>query len=277
MARKNPLKTYIIHGKQAALPPRDISGSREVSNETTLLHTSPREDIYPAPSVCNNSAISDVTSTNPSRIFNVTSSVVNANPDHTTTSDIVCTNTSYIVNVTGGIVNTNPGHGAAGDVASSNTSRIVHATSDVVNVNPGHSVTGNGVCNIPSRTLNVTGDVVNANPGHTNIGDDVVNTNPPVDPPSKPQSKPIRVTRLAPNRLVNWNNLQSVVIQNMGACRTCYSKRLMREEITSCSYATTLELICGEFNHKSEKNMLEVSYLTKKGCKYEVKHKTRKI
>ena len=50
----------------------------------------------------------------------------------------------------------------------------------------------------------------------------------------------------------------------MGVCRTYHSKRLRLEEIASYSYATTLELICGEFNDKSEKNMLEISYLTKK-------------
>lgn len=222
MVRQNPLKAYTMNNTQASSPPRDINGSREVSDETIFVHTSLREAMPPALSTCDISTTSDVTSANPSRTDNVTSGVINTNPCHTTTGDVSSTNPSCTVDVTSGIVNTNADHGVAGDIASVNLSCTVHATGDVVNANPSHGMTGDVASANPSRTLNATGDAVNANLGHTDIGDTVVNANPPVAPPPKPRSKLIRVTCLYPNHLINWNNLQSVVNQNLGARRTCY-------------------------------------------------------
>ena len=77
-------------------------------------------------------------------------------------------------------------------------------------------------------------------------------------------NKPIKTTRLAPNRLVNWSRLQSVVNENLGPCRVCKSKDVRLEETASCSFATTIEVFCKPCNEETERNRKNVCYLTKK-------------
>ena len=79
-----------------------------------------------------------------------------------------------------------------------------------------------------------------------------------------PPAKRTKVTREAPNRLINWNHLQSVVNSNLGPCRTCHSTGMKLEETASCSFATSLELVCKTCNTDSEENRLELIYMNKK-------------
>lgn len=84
-----------------------------------------------------------------------------------------------------------------------------------------------------------------------------------VDNPPQAQLKPMRVTRLIPNRLVNWSNLQSVVNPNLGPCQICHSKGIQLGDLPRCSFATGLELICRTGDEKEELNRKEIAYLIK--------------
>ena len=77
-------------------------------------------------------------------------------------------------------------------------------------------------------------------------------------------SKPAKATRMAPNRLVHWNTLKSVVDNHLGPCSTCHLKGMRLEEKGSCSFATNLEIVCGSCDEQSEKNRKEIIYLNKR-------------
>ena len=69
---------------------------------------------------------------------------------------------------------------------------------------------------------------------------------------------------MAPNRLVHWNTLKSVVDNHLGPCSTCHLKGMRLEEKGSCSFATNLEIVCGSCDEQSEKNRVEILYLNKR-------------
>ena len=74
----------------------------------------------------------------------------------------------------------------------------------------------------------------------------------------------IKSTRMAPNRVVNWNDLKSTVDSHLGKCNDCKGSGLYLAEKSTCSFATTLEVVCNECNEDKEVNRLEISYLKKK-------------
>ena len=76
--------------------------------------------------------------------------------------------------------------------------------------------------------------------------------------PQDAASKPVKATRMAPNRLVHWNTLKSVVDNHLGPCSTCHLKGMRLEEKGSCSFATNLEMVCGSCDEQSEKNRKEM-------------------
>ena len=63
--------------------------------------------------------------------------------------------------------------------------------------------------------------------------------------PQDAASKPVKATCMAPNRLVHWNTLKSLVDNHLGPCSTCHLKGMRLEEKGSCSFATNLETVCG--------------------------------
>ena len=74
----------------------------------------------------------------------------------------------------------------------------------------------------------------------------------------------INSTRMAPNRVVNWNDLKSTVDSHLGKCNDCKGSGLYLAEKSTCSFATTLEVVCNLCNEDKEVNRLEISYLKKK-------------
>ena len=205
----------------------------------------------PALSMCNNDMTVDVVSTNPSRTVDATADVVSANLRCIVymTGDVVSANPSHAVDATDDVVSDNPSRtmDMTGNVVSTNTRRVLDATGDVTRANP-------------SCTVDMTGDVVSADP----IPSLSVYNSTGIHPPQDPISILVKVTHMAPNRLVNWNILKSVVNKYIDACGTCYLKGMRLEEKVSCAFATDLEIICGTCDNHSEKNRLEISYLTKK-------------
>ena len=74
----------------------------------------------------------------------------------------------------------------------------------------------------------------------------------------------INSTRMAPNRVINWNDLKTTVDFHLGKCNDCKGPGLYLAEKSACSFATTLEVVCKECNEDKEVNRLEISYLKEK-------------
>ena len=54
----------------------------------------------------------------------------------------------------------------------------------------------------------------------------------------------INSTRMAPNRVVNWNELKTTVDAHLGKCNDSKGSGLRLAEKSTCSFATTLEVVC---------------------------------
>ena len=65
----------------------------------------------------------------------------------------------------------------------------------------------------------------------------------------------INSTRMAPNRVVNWN---------LGKCNDCKGSGLYLAEKSTCGYATTLEVFCTTCNEDQEMKRCEITYLKEK-------------
>ena len=74
----------------------------------------------------------------------------------------------------------------------------------------------------------------------------------------------INSTRMAPNRIVNWHDLKSTVDMHLGKCNDCKGSGMYLAEKSTCSFATTLEVVCKKCNEDKDVNRLEISYLKKK-------------
>lgn len=92
-----------------------------------------------------------------------------------------------------------------------------------------------------SSDSDVTGDVVNDNPSHT-----------------------FETTKMAPNRLINWNNLKSTVDSHLSQYSGCTSKVLYLAEKSTGSFASSLEIVCKVCDETQGKNRLELRYFKKK-------------
>ena len=110
-------------------------------------------------------------------------------------------------------------------------------------------------CDTPTKNSGATGDVVNANPSHTGAAGDVVNVNP---------SHTIKTNKMAPNRLINWNNLKVTVDSHLGNCIACKSKGLYLAEKSTCSFASSLEIVCKKCGEIEEKSRLDLKYSKQK-------------
>ena len=56
----------------------------------------------------------------------------------------------------------------------------------------------------------------------------------------------INSTCMAPNRVVNWNELNTTVDSHLGKCNDCKGSGLSLAEKSTCSFTTTLEVVCKE-------------------------------
>ena len=99
-------------------------------------------------------------------------------------------------------------------------------------------------------------DVTNANPDSSDTPGDIVNV--------RPNSHTKKTTRMAPNCIVNWEDLKRTVDPHLGKCIGCKGSGLYLAEKSTCSFASTLEIVCGECNKAEEKSRLEVRYMKTK-------------
>ena len=102
--------------------------------------------------------------------------------------------------------------------------------------------------------------------GKADQGNNTRDTPPPPSGCDNSSSTSLKVkpARLAPHRIVHLENLKEVVNLHLGPCPVCRKLGLHLEEKNSCSFATTLEIVCDTCDGNREKDRLEISYLTKK-------------
>ena len=106
-----------------------------------------------------------------------------------------------------------------------------------------------------TRDSALAGDVVNANPDCSDAIGDVVNV--------EPNSRTKKTTGMAPNRVVNWEDLKCTVDSHLGKCIGCKGSGLHLAEKSTCSFASTLEIVCGECDTAQEKSWLEIRHMKK--------------
>ena len=107
-----------------------------------------------------------------------------------------------------------------------------------------------------TRDSALAGDIVNANPDCSDATGDVVNV--------EPNSRTKKTTGMAPNRVVNWEDLKCTVDPHLGKCIGCKGSGLHLAEKSTCSFASTLEIVCGECDTSQEKSRLEIRYMKKR-------------
>ena len=69
---------------------------------------------------------------------------------------------------------------------------------------------------------------------------------------------------MAPNCVINWDDQSCTINPYLGKCMGCKGSGLYLVEKNTCSFASTLEIVCGECNTAQEKSRLEIRYIKKK-------------
>ena len=99
-------------------------------------------------------------------------------------------------------------------------------------------------------------DVTNANPDCSDTPGDIINV--------RPNSRTKKTTGMAPNPIVNWEDLKCTVDPHLGKCMGFKGSGLHLAEKSTCSFASTLEIVCDECDTAQEKSRLEIRYIQKK-------------
>ena len=80
----------------------------------------------------------------------------------------------------------------------------------------------------------------------------------------------------APNRIVDWNQLKSVVDNNLGPCNTCKSTQRYLVEQKSACFAVTIAIHCPDCEKKTKQNYNNVQYKATKLKKVSRKNRKEK-
>ena len=65
------------------------------------------------------------------------------------------------------------------------------------------------------------------------------------------------------NHIINWEDLKCTVDPHLGKCIGCKGSGLHLAEKSTCSFASTLEIVCGKCDTAQEKSRLEIRYMKK--------------
>ena len=236
----------------AAHPPHDMTHNVMNSEESTRLRTSNGEDMPPVPSTCDDDAAGEVINPIPSH------TMTPRETSATSTRDMPPVPSTCDNDTAGEVLNPIPTHTATPREASVTSTRDMppvpstcdsDAAGEVINPIPSHTATPREASATSARDMSPAPSACDTTG---------------IPTPQDAASKPVKATRMAPNRLVHWNTLKSVVDNHLGPCSTCHLKGMTLEEKGSCSFATNFEIVCGTCDEQTEKKRKEIVYLNKR-------------